>query len=107
MRVADDFDAGNPQITVTLSTIPSGDDYDLVAYFVCDSGGDATSCTSGTPDNSIGRGCASSVPGAATERVALSTECSGTDEGGSLYLHVSAPTFGETCASYTLEVDVR
>lgn len=105
VTVADNFDAGNPQITVTLRRIPGGDDYDLVAYYICDAGGDSTSCTRGIPDNMIGRGCGSATSG--TESVELATECSTTDEAGTLLIHISPAGFTGTCGNYELEVDVR
>ncbi|MBX3268932.1 MAG: hypothetical protein KF729_01650 [Sandaracinaceae bacterium] len=102
--VTDAFDFGNPQVRVTLRDIPSGDDYDLAAYYVCTSGGDSSACTTGTPDPMIGRGCRSANLGSATETVEIATECSGTDESGSLYIHVSARTFTGTCQRYRLNV---
>lgn len=107
ISVADDFDAGNPQITVTLRAIPAGSDFDLAAYFICASGGDSSSCTAGTADNMIGRGCASATSGSSAETVGMGTECSGTDDGGSLLIHVTTRTFGGTCGNYQLEVDVH
>jgi len=107
VSVSDDFDAGNPQITVTLRGIPTGDDYDLMVYYVCSAGGDSSSCTNGAPDNMIGRGCASTLSGSANESIEIATECSSTDEGGTLIIHVAPQTVGGSCAAYELEVDVR
>lgn len=105
--VADDFDAGNPQIAVTLDMIPSGSNHDLAVYYVCTSGGDSTTCTSGMSDNTIGRGCASASSGTTSETVGLATECSGTDEGGTLYVRVTQRAFGGSCASYRVRVAVN
>ncbi len=105
ISVADDLDLGNPQITVDLRNIPAGDDYDLAAYYVCDSGGDDSSCDRGTSDNSIGRGCTSTTTG--NESVQIATECSGTDEGGALIIHITANTFTGACGAYELEVDIH
>lgn len=107
LDVSDDFDAGNPQITVTLRGFPSGDDYDLAAYYICGSGGDASTCSAGMVDNMIGHGCASASSGGTIETVAIATECSGTDEGGTLLLHITPRTVAGTCQAYELEVDVR
>ena len=100
-------DAGNPQITVILSGMPAGDDYDLAAYFICGSGGDSGNCTAGTADNMIGRGCVSATMGSGTETVGMGTECSGTDDGGTLLIHITARTFGGSCGNYTPEIDVH
>lgn len=107
-HVVDGFDlGGNPIITVTLEGVPIGADYDLAAFFRCDSGGDATACDVGTPDFRVGRGCASATAGAgAVETVTLSTECSGLDEHGGLYVLVTARTF-TTCGTYRVQVSVR
>lgn len=107
LDISDDFDAGNPQITVILRSIPSGSNYDLAAYYVCGSGGDSSSCTSGAADNMIGRGCASSSSGSLQEQVGLDTECSGSDDGGRLYLRVTSATWGGSCAAYELHVTVN
>ncbi|MCC6873446.1 MAG: hypothetical protein IT378_03980 [Sandaracinaceae bacterium] len=105
--VADNFDAGNPQIEVILDMIPSGSNYDLAAYYVCGAGGDASSCTTGTADNMLGHGCASSSGGNATETVRIATECATTDEGGTLFVRVSARSFGGACNPYRLAVSVN
>ena len=106
ISVADDFDGGNPRVRVTLRNIPSGDNYDLAAYYVCDAGGDSSSCSAGTPDNMIGRGCASSASGATSETVEIETECSTTDEAGTLILHITGSAVSGTCANYEIEVNV-
>lgn len=107
ISVADDFDAGNPQVRVTLRGFGSGSDYDLAAYYVCGSGGDSSTCSAGMVDNMIGHGCASRSSGGTSETVEIASECSGTDDGGTLYLHITARAFGGSCMPYELEVDVR
>jgi hypothetical protein len=105
--VADNFDAGNPQINVTLDDIPAGSNYDLAAYYVCTSGGDSSTCTAGMADNMIGRGCASASSGTTSETVGLATECSGSDDGGRLYLRITQRAFGGSCAAYLVHVAVN
>jgi len=105
--VSDDFDAGNPQIRVTVRDIPTGDDYDLAAWYLCDAGGDDHSCNAGGPDSTIGRGCIATSSGSTPETVEISTECSSTDESGELLIRITAERVTGECANYELEVDVR
>ena len=107
ISVADDFDAGNPQVTVTLNGFPAGDDYDLAAYYVCGSGGDSSTCAAGMVDNMIGHGCASASTGATSETIEIASECSGTDDGGTLFIHVTPRTVTGTCGNYHLAVSVH
>jgi hypothetical protein len=104
--ISDCFDAGNPQITVTLDGIAGASDYDLAAYYACPSGNDS-SCTRGTIDNTVGNGCASVTAGSAVETVEIATECSGTDDSGILFIHVTARTWAMTCDPYRIQIDVR
>ena len=104
--VSDDFDAGNPQVRVTLDMIPPGSNYDLGVWYVCGSGGDSSSCAAGATDNMIGNGCVSASSGTTSETVEIDTDCSGTDDSGVVYMRVTAPTFGGSCAPYRLQVDV-
>ncbi len=107
VSISDGTDFGNPQITLTLRGIPMGADYDLAGYYICDAGGNSTSCT-GATDNMIGRGCTSSNSGSATESFSFDTECSTTDDSGTLLIHVtSRAVVAGSCGSYELEVDVR
>ena len=106
-HVIDGFDVGgNPVITVTLDGVPVGADYDLAAFFQCDSGGDATTCDVGSPDARVGRGCAAATVGPSIETVTLSTECSGIDEHGGLFVLVTARSF-TSCGNYRVRVSVR
>lgn len=105
---ATDFPFGsNPSLTVTLSQVPAGSTYALTAFYVCNGSGDATSCAQGTSNNEIGRGCATSVVGGATGQVQLETECSGTDESGTLYVRVRASVWGGSCEPHRLTLRVR
>lgn len=109
-HVLDGTDGGNPRINVRLSAVPVGSDYDLAAFYVCDTGGDLTSCNTGAPDNSLGHGCSSSHAGAVEETVELATDCDrtfSTDDPGELFIRVTAPTFGGSCAPYQLTIMVR
>ncbi len=105
--VSDDLDAGNPQVRVTLDGIPPGSDYDLGVWYVCAEGGEGTTCAAGAPENMIGRGCTSASSGTTSETVELDTNCSGTDDGGTVYVRVTSSTWGGACGPYLLEVDVR
>lgn len=110
-HILDGTDGGNPRINVRLSGIPVGSDYDLAAFYVCDEGGELTSCNTGTADNSlIGHGCVSSHTGAVEETVELATDCDRTfsaDDPGQFYIRVTAPTFGGSCAPYELAIMLR
>jgi hypothetical protein len=70
------------------------------------SGGDSGNCTAGMADNMIGRGCVSATTGSGAETIGMGTECSGSDDGGTLLIHVTARTFARTCGNYQIEVDV-
>lgn len=105
--VSDDFDAGNPQVRVTVRDIPTGDDYDLGAWYVCDAGGDDHTCDAGGPDSSFGGGCVATSSGSTPETVEIATECSSTDESGQLIIRITASRVTGACANYELEVDVR
>lgn len=109
-QVADSgvFDS-NPDITVVLDNIPSGSNYDLAAYYVCDSGNHNSSCTSGMVDNSVGNGCASASSGTTSEQVGIAADCANgvsTDDAGALWIHVTQRTFGGSCAPYRLRVHI-
>lgn len=107
-HVVDAFDGGNPHLTVRLYNIPSGSDFDLGVWYVCDGGGDASACVTGTQNNMIGRGCLSSHPGIAEENVDLPTDCGFlANANGIMFIRVTAPTFGGSCAPYALDVRVR
>ena len=104
IEITDGTDGGNPQITVTLSGIPSGSDYDLAIYYLCS--GNASVCTDGEPITLMD-GCGSSNAGSADEVAGLSSECSGIDDSGLLLVHVTPATWGGSCEPYTLAVDVH
>jgi hypothetical protein len=103
------FDS-DPVIRIDLSGIPEGSNYDLSAYYVCDEGDDATTCGTGATDNMIGRGCSASSSGTTQEAVELQVECDrglNTNDDGTLYVRITAPTWGGSCAPYTLTFDVE
>lgn len=107
-HVVDAFDGGNPHLTVRLYNIPTGSDFDLGVWYVCDGGGDASACSVGTQNNMIGRGCISSHTGIAEENVDLPTDCGFlANADGLMFIRVSAPTFGASCMPYALDVRVR
>jgi hypothetical protein len=107
-HVVDGFDGGNPHVYVRLYNIPSGSDFDLGAWYACDNSNNNSTCTVGTADNMIGRGCVSSHPGIAEENIDLPSNCGfAANSDGNLYIRVTAPTFGGSCMPYALEVRVR
>lgn len=105
--IADGFDFGNPNLLVTLEQVPSGATYSLSAFYVCASGGDSSTCALGMADNELGRGCTRSVTSGAAGQVQIETECSGTDESGTLYVRVRATTWSGSCAPHRLTLRVR
>ena len=88
-----------------LKEIPADSDYELCAYYTCDSSNVELSCTAGTQSVYEGMlGCCSDNMGSADEMVRLDPNCAGSDDSGDVYVrvgHVSGPW---TCsASYTLQ----
>lgn len=104
VEITDGTDGGNPQITVTLTDIPAGSDYDLAIYYLCS--GNTSVCTDGEPITLMD-GCGSSNGGAADEVAGLSSECSGIDDSGLLLVEVTAASWGGSCEPYTLSVSVH
>lgn len=108
-RILDTYDVpigSNPDLLVTLDRVPADSTYTLSAFYVCDSGGDSTSCAQGSADNEIGRGCTrTGITSAGAVR--LETECSGSDESGTLYVRVRAETWSGTCEAHRLTLRVR
>ncbi len=101
---------GNPIIEVTLDGIPAGSNYDLAAFYACTGGaGDTSSCDTGSSDNTIGHGCASASGGSLGEAVTINTDCDhiGTDDDGTLFIRVTPAAWMNTCANYTLHIDVH
>lgn len=98
----------NPSIRVTVDMIPMGSNYDVAAYYVCTSGTDNSSCNSGAPDDSVGNGCFADAPGTTPDTAGIDADCShlSTDDSGTLYVRVTADTWGGSCGSYRLTVDV-
>ncbi|MBX7190931.1 MAG: hypothetical protein K1X94_02680 [Sandaracinaceae bacterium] len=109
--ITDGTDGGNPRITVTLADIPIGSDYALSAYYVCGDRTDNSTCAIGSTDNYLGHGCAGSAAGSAPETVELETDCDrgilNSDDSGTLYVRVTAPTWMSTCGPYRVTVRVR
>lgn len=99
---------GNPVVEVSLDGIPAGSNYDLAAYYACDSGSDDSTCDSGSSDNALGHGCSSNSGGSLGEAVAINTECGGTtDDNGTLFIRVTAPMWGGTCGNYSVHINVH
>ena len=106
IHVSDNCCDANPIARVTLDRIPMGANYDLAAFYVCDSGGDSSTCNAGMPDSTVGAGCSSAAGGTTIETVEVATECSGLDEGGTLLIRVTAASWARTCIAYRVQVDV-
>ncbi|UJR81027.1 hypothetical protein [Sandaracinus amylolyticus] len=105
-----DSNTDNAVITVTLDDIPAGSDYRLAAYYDCGSDPDLSTCTAGTGDNMVGRGCASDNAGTASETVTIDTDCDrflSANDSGTLYVRVTSATFGGSCQAYSLSMRVR
>lgn len=93
---------GDPIVTVRLTGLPAGEDYDLGAWYQCPAG-NAPSCTTGTADRSVASGgCVSNAVG--DDTVAFRTNC---DPDGTLFVRVSAPAWQGSCATYRVEIAVR
>ena len=115
--VSDDFDAGNPDITVSLDLRPTGENYNLAVFYVCGSGEERSTCSEGSTANTIGRGCSSQNGGDMAERVVLNADChppggicgceSDGDDAGTAYIRVqkSGEWMG-SCGPYRLRVSV-
>jgi len=86
-----------------LTGLPAGTEYDLCAYFDCDSSGTTVTCTSGTSSTFEGLpGCCSSASGTSDENVRLNPNCSGTDDSGTVYVRVFRFAAAASCENYTL-----
>lgn len=98
---SDDWGAIYPRID--LSNVPAGSDYDLCAYYQCDSSSPSVGCESGTSSTFEGLpGCCSAAGGSASESVRLNPDCSGVDDSGTVYVRVYRYGGSATCADYTL-----
>lgn len=102
--IVDAFGDGNPTMEITLADAAPG--YVVGAWFVCDSGGDDTSCEVGTSDNRAGRGCVATTGGTGATTLKLQSSCSGWDESGVLVIRIMAETDIEACIPYTLGLSV-
>lgn len=104
--VDDGSDGGAPVISVWLDDIPAGSDYDLSAFWTCDDGTPGEGCNSGATDREIGWGCSSNSSGTTSEFVEIDSWCGHTFGGdpGVLYVRVTAPRWGGSCAPYSLRV---
>ncbi len=99
---------GNPNLRVRLQQIPTGSNFDLVAYYLCTNGGNDSSCGSGTVDNTFGHGCASSRAGQVDEEVTIETSCNGTNtDSGVLYVKAFPRDRANSCANYRIEVRIQ
>ena len=100
IRVLDGTDLNNPDIEVTLDSIPAGEDYELAVYFECDAGTTSSCGGPGTP-------CTDSRALTAPETVAFGVNCDGITEDGDLFIRVRALTWERACSPYQLTVTVE
>lgn len=105
VAVTDECCEGNPDITLSLGDIPEGATYGVAGYYVCD-GADIT-CDAGATDTSGGMHGCTDTPGDGAPTVRLSADCSGIDDGGTLFVRVWALTWAEACQDYELTVAVN
>lgn len=106
--VTDNTDGGSPVVTVTLSQIPSGSQFEVATYFTCDSGDPMSStCREGTVDTLVGKGCVAPRSGS-TRRAIIDCECGNIlNQSGVLFVRVSASQYGAAaCTPYLLTVSV-
>jgi len=96
----------NPTIRVTLTGVPTVDDWEVAMWFTCDTGGDASLCNSGTDDATFGVGCADTTGTTGMARVQLQTFCATTDEDGDLLIRIMSSTWTNACMPYHLTVEV-
>lgn len=93
---------GDPIVSVALTGMPEGEDYDLAAWYSC-SDGSAPTCTHGSPDATVASGgCRSDAVG--DDTVTLDTHC---DPHGVLFVRVHTFLWRGACAPYELDVSVR
>jgi hypothetical protein len=100
---------GNPDVRVTLGGVPSGDDYELAVWYVCDSGsgeGGGHSCDEGTDDTAGGNACLANTGAEGEAVVKVSTTCNGSNESGTVAIRVRANSATGTCAAYSLAINV-
>lgn len=106
VAVRDGFDGSNPTVTVTLADAAPG--YVIGAWYVCNSGGDDTTCEHGAASNYAGRGCSSNTDGTGATSLVLQSSCTGSDESGVLLVRVMAEPDAEfeACTPYRLGITV-
>jgi len=108
--VTDGSDGGNPRINVTLNNIPAGADYELVAYYACNSSNHDSTCAIGSADNLVGNGCNGAATGSTSETVEIETECANgildSNDSGTLYIRVIPRSWSLSCGAYQITVRV-
>lgn len=89
----------NPGITLTLSGVPDGSEYELMAYYVCDDGADISDCTVGSP-------CTRRATRMNNALLQFDIDCDrvGWDDSGALFIRVTSVRWGGSCAPYSLTV---
>lgn len=110
VRVRDTGDA-SPTLRVELRNIPPASNFELGAFFRCDSSPNTTRCDGSLlgmeMDGPLGRGCVSENPNQDPERVQLQTFCGSSDESGNLFIEVRSTTWMNACMPYELFVLVE
>jgi len=89
---------------VELLDIPAGQNYDLCAYYACDTEDIEVTCSAGSPSTSPDglQGCCSNGDASADERVALSPSCRTLSESGTVYFRVYRVSGDPVCSPYTI-----
>jgi hypothetical protein len=89
---------------VELLGIPAGQNYDLCAYYDCDTETLGLSCPRGAPHTAMDglQGCCSRAEMDGDELVRLSPSCRTTDESGTVYVRVYRVSGDPICADYTV-----
>jgi hypothetical protein len=102
--VHDGFNVSNPTVTVTLADAAPG--YLIGAWYVCESGGDTSTCEAGEDSNYAGRGCTAATDGTGATSVVIESGCNGGDDSGVVLVRVMTEpgTEIDACAPYRLTV---
>ncbi len=107
-HIDDGSDGGAPVISVTLRGFPTGSDYQLSAFWTCDSGTPGEGCNAGATDTEVGYGCTANTAGDPAT-VTIDSWCGHTLSGdpGVLYVRVTPMRWSNSCDAYTLDVSAH
>jgi len=99
---------GNADITITL-TVPSDDEYNLIATGLCNDGVEVTSVDCLEGEAVAGSNSCRSLPGqAAVEIVSMELNCASTStDSGSVGIRIEGVGLVTTCAAYSMQISVE